>query len=637
MFRGHACRSLIWSAFASVALAGLLIVLLLVALLMESGGRMSLDASRAAEFTEITGLNVAPGGVSDIGLGTVVWSMREHFWGESLATVYSEVPLFQSSLPALLTLTAVGLLLMFAFHWFMTKSRMCSLRAGLDVAGRLRRNLHRQVLRVGPGDLLESDQQRVASLFSADVDSVQTGVSNRVYTLGAGTAIGIVAVGIALLTDWRGSLQCLIPLLCCWYLFVRFENRDAESRRADEQARGNELKGLAEGFGKTRIIRGFGMETSEHQQFQTDLDSYQNHVSRDAHRGDRRRWAIWGLAAIAVSVVLVFLGVKSLQPPGTAGSLSPATALFLICVFGVLYFPLQWLTRLPREWTAAAPAADRIYRYLDRIPDVSQAVGAKFLQPLSSAIQFESVHYRVSGEPPLLKGLDLKLPARMSHAIVSLNPLEARALVYLIPRFIEPESGRVFIDGEDIEWVTLESLRAEVNYVGGTDPWFTRTVLENIRCGDERRSLQDVTEAAKTVHAHKFISSLPKGYETRLGHNGLRLNPGQSFRLALARALLRNPALLIIEEPQQPLDHDTKSLLDDAYNRILADRTVIFLPSRLSTVRRVESVVLVNNGRVQALGKHADLVKTNAAYRHWEYTRFNEFRNGPAGDEGMRG
>jgi ATP-binding cassette subfamily B protein len=136
-----------------------------------------------------------------------------------------------------------------------------------------------------------------------------------------------------------------------------------------------------------------------------------------------------------------------------------------------------------------------------------------------------------------------------------------------------------------------------------------------------------VTEAAKKTHAHNFILRLQQGYETVLGEHGEQLDAGQAFRLGLARAVSRNPALMIIDEPDDALDADAKSLLDDAYNRITRDRTVLFLPTRLSTLRRADRIVVIHRGRVEAIGPYSHLVKESPLYRHWEYVRFNEFRH----------
>jgi ABC-type multidrug transport system fused ATPase/permease subunit len=184
----------------------------------------------------------------------------------------------------------------------------------------------------------------------------------------------------------------------------------------------------------------------------------------------------------------------------------------------------------------------------------------------------------------------------------------------------------VLIDGEDITWVTLESLRAETVFVSADEPPFEGSVFENIRAGQEDLTLQQVTEAAKMTHAHNFILKLFNGYETVLDGDSDALDPGQRFRLSLARAIVRDPALLIIEEPSATMDEDTKTLLADAYDRICHERTVIFLPARMSTVRRTDQVIVLNEGKVAAVGSHSKLVTQSPVYRHWEYIRFNEFR-----------
>jgi ABC-type multidrug transport system fused ATPase/permease subunit len=163
-------------------------------------------------------------------------------------------------------------------------------------------------------------------------------------------------------------------------------------------------------------------------------------------------------------------------------------------------------------------------------------------------------------------------------------------------------------------------------FVTPDDPVLTGTVLENLTGTSPDYSLQKATDAAKLAHAHNFIIKLPNGYETPLGVRGVQLDVGQRYRLALARAVLRNPAFLILEEPRTPLDEDVKDLLDDAYSRIFPDRTVLLIPGRLSTIKKADRVIVLHNGRVETVGTHDALVKNNALYRHWEYVKFNQFR-----------
>lgn len=194
----------------------------------------------------------------------------------------------------------------------------------------------------------------------------------------------------------------------------------------------------------------------------------------------------------------------------------------------------------------------------------------------------------------------------------------------LLPRFVDPTGGEVRIDGKNLRWVTLDSLRTQMGLVLQDNLVFSDSVLNNIGCGDPAYNLQRIIEAAKTAHAHQFIQKLPQGYETVIGESGHALNAGEMFRIALARAILRNPALYLIEEPAT-LDDDTKSLIDDTLQRVLPGRTVVFLPQRLSTIRSCDQVILLHHGRIAASGDHRELLASSDLYKHLQYLQFNEF------------
>jgi ABC-type multidrug transport system fused ATPase/permease subunit len=402
--------------------------------------------------------------------------------------------------------------------------------------------------------------------------------------------------------------------------------RFSAARKLEEARAERRLRLLAEGLRKTRIVRGYGMEDFEHQQFHHHLEKFRSSVLHMLNMLHFQRLAVGLLVLVCVAAVTYLVGSKVLQPSFLPNGLSFSAALLMLAIMASLPRPLAHLWELPDWLSKGSHAADRIYRYLNQIPAVSQAVGAKFLEPVQRTIVFEAVSYTLLNKRKLLDGIDLRLAAGEVIAVVSFDPLEARALACLLPRFIEPQSGRILFDGEDIAWGTLESLRAETVYVGGADPFFTGTVAENIICSHSSYTLPDVTEAAKTAHAHNFILKLPQGYETVIGEHGERLDAGQGFRLGLARAVVRDPAIMIIEEPTEAMDDDTKSLLDDSYNRIVRGRTVIFLPNRLSTLRRADTVVFLHHGTVESQGSYAELVKGSSLFRHWEYMRFNQFR-----------
>jgi ATP-binding cassette subfamily B protein len=207
-------------------------------------------------------------------------------------------------------------------------------------------------------------------------------------------------------------------------------------------------------------------------------------------------------------------------------------------------------------------------------------------------------------------------------AIVGSDDAERHALISLIPRFLDPSSGEVRIDGKNIRWVTLDSLRSQTAVVSPRDLIFNDTVANNIGCGDPSYSVPQIIEAAKLVHAHNFIQRLPHGYETRIGDMGHSLSIGEQFRIALARAVLRDPAIIIIEEPRDTMDDGTKKMLDDAYARILPERTVILLPHRLSTLKSCDRIYVIHNGKLAAEGQHKELLQESELYRHLYYLEY---------------
>src|SRR5262249_35504014 len=233
-----------------------------------------------------------------------------------------------------------------------------------------------------------------------------------------------------------------------------------------------------------------------------------------------------------------------------------------------------------------------IFEFLGRPGEVGQVVGAEFLPPMAKQLEFDEVSLREPGTGRmLLQGVSLTIAAGEQVALVGAEDPEKQALVYLMPRFLDPTSGEIRIDQHNLRWVTLDSLRAQIALVLQHNLVFNDTVANNIGCGDTTYTLPQIIEAAKLAHAHHFIQRLPQGYETAIGDMGHSLRLGEQFRIALARAILRDPALLIVEEPQTAaLDDDTKALIDDTFARVLPGRTVIFLPHRLSTIRSCNRV-----------------------------------------------
>ncbi len=630
-----------WSLVTALSLCGLIVLLALSVDLLATRGQVTISGDEVTNVRQALDGNFLPelpadaADVSPVtfvgkGLLPAVISSRERFlWGPLLLAAWSRVPALRENVSALSVLVMCASLLGLLFTLSVSRSRAMSARVAMEVASQKRKSLHRQVLRLGLSDLTGETQRTGSQLFLESVELIRQRVYEWCRVIFRDPLLLVLLGLLALSADWRLTLQCLVPLAACWWLVHSERARTGAERRLSEARAGSVMRTLAESLRKSRLVRGYSMEDFEQLKFESHLDRFTKDLAAGRRKEGLSLWISRVLIILFVGLVLYMIALKVLS---TQTPLPMYVAMLLAFVFACLITVSQSLYRLQDVRRDIVITADKVQRFLGQIPEVGQAVGAKFLDPVSKSITYEAVVYRLNGSP-LINGFDLRIPAGRSTAFVSINPLEARSLAYLLPRFIEPHAGRVLFDSEDINWGTLESIRAETLYVGGTDPFFTGSVLENITCGQPGYNLQEATEAAKLVHAHKFVVDLPQGYETSLGEHGETLDPGKAFRLGLARAAIRKPAVLIIDEPHAQFDDDTKSLLDDAYSRLLKDRTLIFLPARLSTVRRCAQVVFVHEGRVEAVGTHQELLAKSELYRHWEYVTFNVFRR-KTGDDG---
>ncbi|MEP3481357.1 MAG: ABC transporter ATP-binding protein [Fuerstiella sp.] len=545
-------------------------------------------------------------------------------WAEQLLQQFSETFSFlQSEETALAVLTGILVVSVFGLFWLRSFVDGSVVRHVSEGVNRLRHRIHRQALRLNPGDLTGSQQTSAAEIFELSATQLERTASRWGFIKLSAVCDLVVVVATLFFIQWVVAIECLIPILVCWYVARAEWKRHASSAALLQEQVERGLSELTSDLQKARIVAGYGMAEVESQQFQNSLDAYQDR-SQGLRLEKQKGRTIALISQVAMVAIPGVILIRHLLFGDLIGIPAAGMTVYLLCA---LVAVLNRVAELPNLQGTALVAAQEINEYLMMVPPVSQVVGAKFLDPMSRVLQFNQVCLHTDGKSDLLNMVDLKVPAGQRLALLALDDLESSALINLIPRFIDPARGQVLIDGQDIRKATLESLRAEVVIVGGVEPVFSGSILSNIVAGRADISRQDAIEASKLAHAENFIRKLPKGYETMSGDLGSALGPGHLFRLGLARAIARKPALLIVKEPDCALDSETKALLDDTYQRICRDRTVIFLPSRLSTVKKCDRLVMLHHGQVALDGKHEDLVKTSELYRHWEYIRFNMFRD----------
>jgi len=604
---------------SALCLAGCLLALGGLASLINSQGRLTVaDARLLPESFDQANLDS-----TDSGLLPLAADLHDHPLGRPLRPLILGIRVLHSNTSALVVLILCGCVLL-ALRWALQSVTENLVSGHVSRAvRRLREHIHRHSLRLDPGDLNGTRSAVTTSLFQTAARQLESDSQawGRLMLCG-GTDLVVLLVLIALV-NLRVGAECLIPIVVCWYVLRLETSRHEASQRLLSEQVDRGLERLAVGLRKTRIVSGYGMESFEQQQFESNLQQYED---RCANLRKQRLRSVWTMRMLltACAAILLFILVRHLLVDGDFGV---AAATVLLASAAAVFHSLKTLQPTRSLQVSASVASDDINVYLRRVPAVGQVVGAKFLEPMARTLQFDQITFETDEQCELLKNLDLRISSGERVALLSSNPDELRALASLIPRFNNPQTGQVLIDGQNIQQATLESLRAEAMIVSAEDTLFNTTVLDNITCGQQDISRQYAIEASKQVHAESFIRQLPHGYEAIIGEHGHQLDIGQAYRISLARAVARNPALLVIEEPKAPLDAETKAMLDDAYQRIAAKRTVIFLPTRLSTVKKCDRIVMLNEGRVAVDGKHEELVRSSDLYRHWEYVNFNVFRS----------
>jgi subfamily B ATP-binding cassette protein MsbA len=297
--------------------------------------------------------------------------------------------------------------------------------------------------------------------------------------------------------------------------------------------------------------------------------------------------------------------------------------MFVMAIFS-LFTPIKRLSRSNNVVQQAVSCLDRIREVLNVPPQVQDRPGAYPLPPIQGLVRFESVGFHYHADRPVLHEVTFEVLPRQTVALVGLSGAGKTTIINLLARFYEPTAGRITIDGIDINEVTMASLRAQIGLVTQEIILFNDTVQANIAYGLEDVPAEKIVAAARAAECHNFIVDLPQGYDTPIGEKGGRLSVGQRQRLALARALLKNPPVLILDEATSSLDSESERLIQQALANIMKDRTTFIIAHRLSTIRNADCILVVDKGRIAETGPHEKLVRKRGIYRKLYELQFAE-------------
>ncbi|OGP76332.1 MAG: hypothetical protein A2V86_00005 [Deltaproteobacteria bacterium RBG_16_49_23] len=324
------------------------------------------------------------------------------------------------------------------------------------------------------------------------------------------------------------------------------------------------------------------------------------------------------LGGIGIAVIIWVGGYSVVR-----GDVTPGTFFSFMTALLMLYAPVRNLNKVNLEVQEGLAAAARIFELLDTVAEVREEKDAFSLPPISKGIELQEITFKYDSAP-VLKSISLHVRTGEIIAIVGMSGAGKTSLVNLLLRFYDVAEGRILIDGFDIRKVTLKSLREQIGLVTQQTLLFNDTVKNNIAYGSLLRSNQEIIEAAKAANAHGFIQRFPQGYDTVIGEGGARLSGGERQRISIARALLKNAPILILDEATSSLDSDSETEVQTALETLMRGRTVFVIAHRLSTVRNAHRIIVLSDGEIVEQGTHEELMAFNGEYRRLYDLQFRD-------------
>jgi ATP-binding cassette subfamily B protein len=358
----------------------------------------------------------------------------------------------------------------------------------------------------------------------------------------------------------------------------------------------------------SRVVKAYAQEPGEIERFEEENQRWFE-LTRSAARLQAVNVPLMFLLSnIGMVVIVLFGGYLVIQQELTFGVL-----IAFITYMGQLVEPVRRLGIIIPAVAIAGSSAERVFDILDMVPDVKDEPDAQTMSIMDGCVRFDQVSFSY-GKQPVLREIDFEVEPGQIVALLGATGSGKSTIISLIPRFYDPTAGKILVDGMDIRKATLFSLRSQIGIVLQETTLFAASIRENIAFGQSHASEEDIIAAAKAAQAHEFIIRSPKGYDTYVGERGITLSGGQKQRIAIARVLLMNPRLLILDDATASVDTETEHLIQTAFENLIKGRTTFVIAHRLSTVRNADLILVLDHGRIVARGTHESLLKSSKQY-----------------------
>lgn len=459
------------------------------------------------------------------------------------------------------------------------------------------------------------------SRITNDVRFIQSAVSEAVTSIlkDSFTLVGLVFV--IFYRDWKLAVIAAFVFPLTVYPITKFGQRMRKISTKTQVRMGSLSSLLQETITGTRIVKAFGMEAYEGKRFSKENESlfrlYMKSISIKAISSPVMEF----LGGLGIAAIVFYGGYQVIN-----GTSTPGTFFSFLTALIMLYEPVKRLTNVNNTIQQGIAAAVRVFDIIDTVPEIRNSENAMELPRIKDRIEVRNVSFRYDNEY-VLKNISLEIRSGEVIAFVGISGGGKTTLVNLIPRFYDVTEGHILIDNHDIKDVTIESLRAQIAIVTQQTILFNDTIKNNIAYGDIRKTEEDIINAAKSANAHQFIMNLPNGYDSVIGEQGTRLSGGERQRISIARALLKDAPILILDEATSSLDTESEKEVQEALENLMMGRTTLVIAHRLSTIANVDRIVVLVNGKIVEEGTHDSLLKQQGEYFKLYNMQFKDTNN----------
>src|SRR5438132_904365 len=473
----------------------------------------------------------------------------------------------------------------------------------------LRRVLYSHIQRLS---LSFHDHKRTGDLISrvtTDIDAVQSLISTVLLGLVVNvlTLVGMMLVMLYL--NWAFTLIALLVAPGLFLVVYHYTHRIKRASRAMRQQEGEVVNVLEEVLSSIRVVKAFAREDYEQKRFERESRESVEKALQARNVKAKLPPIVEMIVACGTCLVLWY-GARLVL----TGALTSGDLLVFLLYLGKMYKPMRELSKMTDTISKASVGWERIREVLENEMQVRDLPGAKPAPPLKGKIEFDRVNFSYDATQPVLRDLNLKIEPGQLAALVGPTGAGKTTIVSLLPRFYDLTSGEIRIDGTDIRRFTIKSLRQQISFVLQETLLFRAPVWQNIAYGKPEATRDEIIRAAKLAYADEFIEQMPDGYDTMIGERGVTLSGGQRQRIAIARAIIRDAPILILDEPSAGLASDAETLVFDAIENLMAGKTSIVIAHRLATVIRADVIFVIDDGKVVEQGTHRELLDRGGLY-----------------------